>query len=217
MTSDVAGRASGAPTAREILIDGQLPRFDARSFRAVVIDATPEATYRAVRSLDPDQVRQTVPFIQLMGRMRALPARIGSRRHPGAGSQQDALPSEQQEALSSDQYRDAFLAVAEEPGAEFVIGMIGKFSSPTELEFRRFQPAEFAGFAEPEFGKVAISFLVLPYGASRSLLCAETRIATIDPETARRFRRYWTAISPFAAYIMRHWLALAKQNAERGG
>ena len=209
MTSDVAGRNGGAPAARELLINGQLPRFDARSFSAVVVDATPEATYRAVRSLDPGQVGRTVPFMQLMGWMRALPARIGSRHRPGTGSQP--------EALSSEQYRDAFLALAEEPGVEFVIGVIGKFSSPTELGFRRFQPAEFAGFAEPGFGKVAISFLVLPYGAGRSLLCTETRAAITGAETARRFRRCWTAIGPFAAYIMRHWLALAKQNAERDG
>ena len=217
MTSDVAGRNGGAPAARELLINGQLPRFDARSFSAVVVDATPEATYRAVRSLDPGQVGQTVPFMQLMSWMRALPARIGSRHRPGTGSQPEVLSSDQPEALSSEQYRDAFLALAEEPGVEFVIGVIGKFSSPAELEFRRFQPAEFAGFAEPGFGKVAISFLVVPYGASRSLLCTETRTAITDAETARRFRRYWTAIGPFAAYIMRHWLALAKQNAERDG
>ena len=281
MTSDVAGRIGGAPAARELLINGQLPRFDARSFSALVVDATPEATYRAVRSLDPGQVGQTVPFLQLMGWMRALPARIGSRHRPGPGSQPEALSSDQPEALSSEQpealsseqpealsseqpealssdqpealssdqpealssdqpealssdqpealssdqpealssgqYRDAFLALAEEPGVEFVIGVIGKFSAPTELEFRRFRPAEFAGFAEPGSGKVAISFLVLPYGASRSLLCTDTRTAITDAETARRFRRYWTAIGPFAAYIMRHWLALAKQNAERDG
>ena len=241
MTSDVAGRIGGAPAARELLINGQLPGFDARSFSAVVVDATPEATYRAVRSLDPGQVGQTVPFMQLMGWMRALPARIGSRHRPGTGSPPEALSSNQPEALSSNQpdplspnqpdalspnqpdalssgqYRDAFLALAEEPGVEFVIGVIGKFSAPSELEFRRFQPGKFAGFAEPGFGKVAISFLVLPYGASRSLLCTETRTAITDAETARRFRRYRTAIGPFAAYLMRHWLALAKQNAERDG
>ena len=263
MTSDVAGRIGGAPAARELLINGQLPRFDARSFSALVVDATPEATYRAVRSLDPGQVGQTVPFLQLMGWMRALPARIGSRHRrassaagrchpssrrrchpssrrrchpssrrpvirpaggavirPAGGAvirQPEALSSDQPEALSSGQYRDAFLALAEEPGVEFVIGVIGKFSAPTELEFRRFRPAEFAGFAEPGSGKVAISFLVLPYGASRSLLCTDTRTAITGAETARRFRRYWTAIGPFAAYIMRHWLALAKQNAERDG
>jgi hypothetical protein len=43
-----------------------------------------------------------------------------------------------------------------------VIGMIGKFMSPTQMEFRRFDPSEFAAFAEPGYGKGALNFLVLP-------------------------------------------------------
>jgi len=82
---------------------------------------------------------------------------------------------------------------------KFVIGMIGKVMSPTEMEFRRFDPSEFAAFAEPGYGKVALNFLVLPYGTGRSLLCAETRTATTDPVSASRFRRYWKVIGPFAA------------------
>jgi hypothetical protein len=62
---------------------------------------------------------------------------------------------------------------------------------------------------------VATSFLVLPYGTGRSLLCTETRTATTDPDSARQFRRYWKIIGPFAGYIMRHWLTLAKQHAEQ--
>ena len=62
---------------------------------------------------------------------------------------------------------------------------------------------------------MAVNFLVLPYGTSRALLCTETRTATTDPQTARRFQRYWQLIRPFADYIMRRWLALAKQHAER--
>ena len=92
--------------------------------------------------------------------------------------------------------------------------MIGKFMSPTQLEFRRFQAAEFTGLTEPGYGKVAVDFLVLPYGATRSPLCTETRTATTDPVSARRFRRYWAVIGPFAGYIMRQWLTLAKQHAE---
>ncbi len=194
--------------ARELLIDRQLPQFQARTFSALVVGASTERTYQAIRALDPDQVGQTVPFMQLMVRLRDLPARLG--RAPRRAIQPAS------EALTSEQYRQAFLLIDEEPGTEFVIGMIGKFMSPTQMEFHRFDPPQFAGFAEPGYGKVATSFLVLPYGNGRSLLCTETRAATTDPASARRFRRYWAVIGPFAGYIMRHWLTLAKQHAEQG-
>jgi hypothetical protein len=197
---------SGA-AARELLIDRQLPQFQARTFSALVVDASTERTYQAIRALDPDQVGQTVPFMQLMVRLRDLPARLGRapRRaiEPVSGE------------LTSEQYRQAFLLIDEEPGTEFVIGMIGKFMSPAQMEFRRFDPPQFAGFDEPGYGKVATGFLVLPYGTGRSLLCTETRTATTDPASARQFRRYWAVIGPFAGYIMRHWLTLAKQHAEQ--
>jgi hypothetical protein len=201
------GSATG-PAGRELLIDRQLPRFQARTFSALVVDAGTERTYQAVRALDPDQVGQTVPFMQVMVRLRDLPAQLGRRPRRAIA----AAPG----PLTSEQYRQAFLLIDEEPGAEFVIGMIGKFMTPTQMEFRRFDPPQFAGFGEPGYGKVAISFLVLPYGTRRSLLCTETRTATTDPASARQFRRYWTVIGPFAGYIMRHWLTLAKQHAEQG-
>jgi hypothetical protein len=206
MTTGRQNSAAGSGV-RELLIDRQLPRFDARALSVVVVDAGTEQTYRAARDLDPDQVWQTVPFMRLMAGLRDLPARIA------AIPRKETPPAP--EALTSEQYRQAFLLIGEEPGAEFVIGMIGKFMSATQMEFRRFDPPEFATFAEPGYGKVALNFLVLPYGTGRSLLCTETRTATTDPDSARRFRRYWKVIGPFAGYIMRHWLTLAKQHAEQ--
>lgn len=103
----------------------------------------------------------------------------------------------------------------EKPGVEFVIGMIGKFMTATQMESRRFDPKEFTTFDAPGFGKVALNFLVQPYGTGRSLLTTETRTATTDPVSLARFRRYWRFIGPFAGVIMRRWLKLAKQRAER--
>ena len=51
--------------ARELLIDRQLPRFEARTFSAQLVNAGTEQTYRAVRALDPEQVAQSVPFMPL--------------------------------------------------------------------------------------------------------------------------------------------------------
>jgi hypothetical protein len=62
---------------------------------------------------------------------------------------------------------------------------------------------------------VATGFLVLPYGTGRSPLCTETRTVTTDPASAPQFGRYWTVIGPFARFIMRHWLTLAKRHAEQ--
>jgi hypothetical protein len=83
----------------------------------VVVDAGTEQTYRAVRALDPDQVGQSVPFMRLMGQLRELPVRIAAIPRKAA----PPAPG----ALTGEQYRDAFLAIGEEPGLEFVIGMIG--------------------------------------------------------------------------------------------
>jgi hypothetical protein len=207
MTTETENGTAGG-TIRELLIDRQLPRFEARALSTVAVDADTEQTYRAVRALDPELVGQSVPFMRMMGQLRQLPVRI-------AAIPQKAAPPAP-EALTGEQYRDAFLLIDEEPGVEFVIGMIGKFMSPTQMEFRRFDPLDFAAFAEPGYGKVAVNFLVLPYGTGRSLLCTETRTATTDPVSASRFRRYWKVIGPFASYIMRHWLTLAKQHAEQG-
>lgn len=164
MTTETENGTAGG-TIRELLIDRQLPRFEARALSTVVVDAGTEQTYRAFRALDPDQVGQSVPFMRLMGQLRELPVRIAAIPRKAA----PPTPG----ALTGEQYRDAFLVIGEEPGVEFVIGMIGKFMSPTQMEFRRFDPPDFAAFAEPGYGKVAVNFLVLPYGAGRSLVAIQ--------------------------------------------
>ncbi len=65
---------------------------------------------------------QAIPATQLMGWVRALPARISARYRPGGAT----AP----QTLSADQAEEAFVPVAEQPGREFVVAMIGKFSSP---------------------------------------------------------------------------------------
>lgn len=190
----------------KLLIDEYLSVYDADQLDAVVVDAPPATTYRAIRDLDSDEVAQSVPLVRVLGRARAIPAAIADRLRGGA----EPPP----EALSAEEYQRAFVLLDERPGTEFVVGMIGKFMTATQLEFRRLEPGEFTGFAEPGYGKVAVNFVVQPYGSTRSLLTTETRTATTDPDTRARFAKYWTVVGPFAGFIMRRWLRLAKRNAE---
>ncbi|MGI6874153.1 hypothetical protein [Amycolatopsis sp. 3B14] len=190
----------------KLLIDEYLPVHEAHQLDAIVVDTPPDAAYRAVRDLDPDKVAQAVPLLRVLGRARAIPAAIADRIRGDTEPPPESLPAEE--------YQAAFVLLDERPGTEFVVGMIGKFMTATQLEFRRFEPGEFAGFDEPGYGKVALNFVVQPYGPGRSLLTTETRTATTDPLSRNRFARYWTVVGPFAGFIMRRWLRLAKHNAE---
>jgi hypothetical protein len=190
----------------ELLLDRQLAAYEARQFSAVVVDAPPVAVYAAVRALDPDEVARSFPGMRVLGWLRALPARLSALRRRDA-SQESGM-------LSADEANNAFVVLADDGAAEFVVGMVGKFMTPTQLEFRRIEPDDFAPFSEPGYGKVALNFRVCPYGWRRSLLTTETRTVTTDPQSRERFLRYWRVVGPFAGLIMRRWLRLAKRNAE---
>jgi hypothetical protein len=48
-------------------------------------------------------------------------------------------------------------------------------------------------------------------GEGMSILATETRVAAMDAEARRAFRRYWLAVGPFSALIRRRWLAAAER------
>ena len=197
-----------ADTARvdEVLLDQQLSSYEARQFAAVVVDAPADRAYAAVRALDPDQVARSFPPMRALGWLRALPAQLAGGRRRDVSTAEGTLPA--------GEATNAFVVLADDGEAEFVVGMVGKFMTPTQLEFRQITPEEFTTFAEPGYGKVALNFRVRPYGRTRSLLSTETRTVTTDPVSRERFQRYWQLVGPVAGLIMRRWLRLAKRNAE---
>ena len=156
----------------EVLLDRQLPTYEARQFAATVVDAQPRAP-AAVRALDPDQVANSFPPMRALGWLRAL------ARSPAAGrglrpSRTGPIRAWRRRMRSSSSPRME---------AEFVVGMVGKFMTPTQLEFRRIEPGDFPTFSEPGYGKVALNFRVRPYGRTRSLL--STRPARSPPTRTR--------------------------------
>lgn len=53
-----------------------------------------------------------------------------------------------------------------------------------------------------------------PYGAGRTLLSYECRVAATDPLSRRRFARYWRLIRPFVGHIMRAAVAAIGASAQ---
>jgi hypothetical protein len=113
--------------------------------------------------------------------------------------------------------RAGFLLLAEKPGAEIVFGQISrpwKVSASTGGTPAH-RPEEFAEFDAPGYAKIAFNIRVEPYGCDRTLVTTETRTATTDPASRRRFGMYWRLIGPFSGLIRRLTLRLVKSDAEK--
>lgn len=158
----------------------------------VTVRAGPDRAYRAVREVDLSDSA----VIRSLFALRGLP-----RRGPLS---LDDLP------------RIGFVILAEDPGREIVLGLVGRFWR-ARGGLRRVAPGEFDAFAEPGFAKAAWNFLVEPAGGGRSAVSTETRVVTTDPASLRSFRRYWRLAGPFSALVRRRTLALIREGAERPG
>ncbi len=187
--------------AERMLIESAVPSFDAMIAEHVVVAADPSTTFQAARALDLLTVR--TPLLVASMWMRALPERMLGKASPPPPrlvmSEQIALPG--------------WLALGEQPNREIAFGAVGKFWRAL-IEWRDIAPADFGGFDEPGWGKIAANFSVSPYGEGHTLLSYQCRTTTTDPGSRRRFMRYWWLIRPFVAHIMRATLNAIKADAE---
>jgi hypothetical protein len=103
--------------------------------------------------------------------------------------------------------------LADDPGREVVFGSITR---PWEgnVTFDAVPPADFAAFAEPGYVKIVWNLRVEP-AAHGSILHVETRVATTDPASREKFRRYWAFVSPGSILIRRVSFGPIRREAER--
>ena len=67
---------------------------------------------------------------------------------------------------------------------------------------------QFTNFDEPGYARIVTSLRVDPYGNDSSILTVQTRVATTDAMSRRRFRRYWLHTGPASSLIRRMALRL---------
>jgi hypothetical protein len=173
-----------------MIIDKRMPTYDTTIAAHRIVAADPVTTWHAARELDFMTVH--TPLMDAAMWLRGLPARLRGRSQP--------VP--RRLSLASGDGLPGWLSLGEREGVEVAFGAVGKFWQGT-IEWRDVKPAEFAGFAEPGYGKIACNFSVRPYGPGRTLLTYECRVATTDPVARRRFARYWLLVRPFVGHIMR--------------
>ncbi len=103
--------------------------------------------------------------------------------------------------------------LAEVPGREIVMGAV---TQPWEanVTFRALPPDDFASFKEPGFVKIVWTLRADPISADESVFRTETRVIATDASARRKFRRYWSLLSPGIIIIRAVMLQPVKQEAE---
>ncbi len=184
-----------------MVIDTVMPTYDVVIAEHIVVPRDPPTTFAAARGLDLLRVHS--PLLDAAMWMRQLPQWLTGRPAP-------RLP---RLVIGEGVGMPGWLVLGERPGREIVFGAVGRFWQPV-IEWRDVDAADFPGFAEPGWGKIAANFSVLPYGPGKTLLSYECRTATTDPESARKFARYWWLIRPFVAHILRATLRQIETDAQ---
>jgi hypothetical protein len=100
------------------------------------------------------------------------------------------------------------------PGREMVMGSVTKPWEPNPV-FRGLAPDEFTKFQEPGYVKIAWTLRADPAGNTESVFRTETRALATDPEARKKFRRYWSFLSPGIIAIRSVMLRAVKAAAER--
>jgi len=94
--------------------------------------------------------------------------------------------------------------------------IMGAVTRPWEADpvFRAVLPADFAKFDEPGYIKIVWTLRADPAANGESVLRTETRVIATDAQARKRFRRYWSFLSPGIIAIRRVLLPAAKAEAE---
>ncbi|HEV7501537.1 MAG TPA: hypothetical protein VGQ33_16090 [Vicinamibacteria bacterium] len=176
-------------------LDRLMPDYDVHEVHSTVVRASPLAIDRVLFEVTANEVWL---FRALMA-VRGLGARGSDGSRPLLETAQEG----------------GFAILAEEPGRELVLGVMGRFWQLRQRAIRPIgSPAEFVSFAEPGFARAAMNFLVEPQDDGVCRLTTETRVRATDARARHAFRAYWTLVHPGSAFIRRMWLRAIRRRAE---
>jgi hypothetical protein len=190
------------------LLDHWMPVYDVSASYDITVRASPEAVYRALWETD----FRRDPLIRALLTLRSLPGLI---LHPRATRRRMQHRRDREvEGLRGILGGDGFVLLAESPGEELVLGVTGRFWTPSA----KLVPSSAATFLEtlpPNLARGVWSFRLDPAGAS-TRLTTETRVRCDDEASRRAFKRYWFIIGAASGLIRKVMLRRIKGAAEAG-
>jgi hypothetical protein len=192
------GRAAAPATGeRDALLDRFMPTYEVVVRHQVHVAAPPDITIAAAKDHDLFASAVTRGVV----RTRELVMRVGP---------DDRVRPRTLLALMQSL---GWGVLADVPGREVVFGAITQ-PWKGDVTFDALPPVDFVAFAKPGYVKIVWNLRVEP-AADGSILRLETRVATTDPVSRERFRRYWAFVSPGSIRIRRVSFGPIKREAER--
>ncbi|MFI7125640.1 hypothetical protein ACIBQ1_08085 [Nonomuraea sp. NPDC050153] len=172
------------------LTDRFIPRPDASERHSIVIKAPRERVWDAVADPGSFDLRAVVAIRDVAARLS------GGRPHRGA---------------------PRFTPLAEDPGHELVMGLIGQWwrLGHAESSGAISGAADFHAFDRPGYAKGTLSFRLDDAGKGRVRLVTETRVVATSEDARRAFLRYWVVIRLGSGLIRRIMLAAIRARATR--
>ena len=182
------------------LLDRFLPDPEVDEYHQIKVRAPAAITLAAAKETD----LQGGPIAKGIFWLRAVPALLRGESFRPQGSR----------GIVAETLGLGWGVLAEVPEREIVIGA---YTQPwhEQVIFHPLAPEEFAWFNQPGYVKIAWTLGVEPLGPNQSRLVSRTRVVATDPESRKRFRRYWAPMSAGIILIRYAGLPRMRNEAER--
>jgi hypothetical protein len=183
-----------------LAIDEFAPRFHFQEHHDIVVTASPDRVFAAIKSVSADQIAlfNVLTAIRRLGR-------------PGPES---ILNAPNQQPILDVAVRTGFLLLFEQAPREVVLGTV-VVAPPGTRHPSSFTGDSFKALVQPGFAKATMNFLVTDLGNGSSRVDTETRVFATDDVALGRFTTYWRIIFPGSSILRTTWLAAVKDRAER--
>lgn len=190
------GRA-GDGASPDPLMERYAPRYDIAEVHRARVRAPAPVTFAAAREVD----LQESGVVHAIFRSREVMLRATPPARPAH------LP------LLTELRSIGWGVLEEVPGRQIVLGAV---TQPWEANvvFRALPPAQFAAFDSAGYVKIVVTLATDPAGPGESIFRTETRAVATDPDSRRKFRRYWAVFAPGILLIRSRALSLVRQRAE---
>jgi len=179
----------------ETRLDEFVPAWQFGERHSIRVAASPERVFDAVKHVRAGEIL----FFRLLTWIRR-----GGRKLP-----QSILNAGNTTPLLDVATKGGFIYLADDAPTELVIGTM--VIAPRGQ--RPLTPQSFRTALGPGYALAAMNFLVEPDGPNASIVTTETRVFATDPDSRRRFARYWRLIYPGSALIRRMWLRAVRRRA----